>query len=234
MDEKELDKMAKDIEPIEEPKEASEEDSSEEAKTEVKSGVPAGFVEDKETYVKPDGKTATIPVRNLIREDSGAKKWMIGGLATILIVGLGASTAWLYIEERDTRNEMQSIKTGLDAARADAAKLRADAAKPIAEPATGEDFNAFSTEYDKMIKASVELTDVDEVAIESGIKTYYKLPTLPEGWQIVTGYKDAKADETTGKPINALVLWPAGDQKPAGFFEMNQDAEGKWTYSDLR
>ena len=229
MDDKELDDMAKDIEPVKVETEPTQTDAP------AIDAAPTGFVEDKETYVKPDGETTTTPTRNLIKEESGAKKWMLGGLATVLILGLGAASAWLYTDAQSVRNELQSTKTGLDAARADAAKLRADAVKPAIAPVTGEDFIAFSSEYNKMLEASIELTETDETAIETGIKTYYKLTTLPEGWQIVTGYKDAKADKTTGKPINALVLWPATDDKPAGFFEMNQDPDtGKWQYNDLR
>lgn len=111
MDEKELDKMAKDIEPIAEPKEAE---------------VPTGFVEDRETYVKPDGETTASPERtpNVIKEESGKGKWIFGGLATILILGLGGATAWAYTDAQSVRNELQSMKTGLDVAKADAAKLR--------------------------------------------------------------------------------------------------------------
>jgi hypothetical protein len=107
MDEKELDKMAKDIEPIEEPKEELITQNSD------------GFVEDKETYVKPDGETTTSPVRtpNVIKEESNKGKWVFGGLATILILGLGASSTWLYMDAQNVRNELQSVKTGLEATR---------------------------------------------------------------------------------------------------------------------
>lgn len=118
MDEKELDKMAKDIEPIEEPKDNAAPES------------PTGFVEDKETYVKPDGETTTTPVRspNVIKEESSKGKWIFRSLATILILGLGGATAWAYTDAQNVRNELQSLKTGLEAARSDAAKLRADVA----------------------------------------------------------------------------------------------------------
>lgn len=111
MDEKELDKMAKDIEPIAEPKEPE---------------VSTGFVEDRETYVKPDGETTASPERtpNVIKEGSGKGKWIFGGLATILILGLGGATAWAYTDAQSVRNELQSMKTGLDVAKTDAAKLR--------------------------------------------------------------------------------------------------------------
>jgi len=113
MDEKELDKMAKDIEPIAEP-------------VETETPAPTGFVEDRETYVKPDGETTTSPKRspNVIKEDSGAGKWVFGGLATILILGLGGATAWAYTDAQSVRKELQSVKTGLDTAKSDAAKLR--------------------------------------------------------------------------------------------------------------
>lgn len=222
MDEKELDKMAKDIEPIEEPKE------------DPKTDTPVGFVEDKETYVKPDGETTTAPVRtpNVIKEESGKGKWVFGGLATILILGLGAASAWLYTDAQDIRNELQSTKVGLDAARSDAAKLRDTTAKPVADPVTEADFAAFTKEYGKMVEAGTELSGEDKAAIEKAIKDYYKLSSLPEKWQVILGYKDAKADTQTGKPVNALVLWPETNQKPAGFFEVSQDKSGKWAYNE--
>lgn len=224
MDEKELDKMAKDIEPIEEPKE------------EVKTEAPVGFVEDKETYVKPDGETTTAPVRtpNVIKEESSTGKWVVGGLMTLFILGLGASTAWLYTDAQNTRNELKSVKTGLEAARADAAQLRSASNQPIADPVDGEDFEAFNKQYNEMLEAGVELSEADKAAIEKAVKDHYKLTTLPEKWQILLGYKDAKADKTTGKPVNALVLWPANEEKPAGFFEVTQDKDGKWGYNERR
>ena len=74
----------------------------------------------------------------------------------------------------------------------------------------------------------------DEKSIETAIKDYYKLTTLPEGWDIVVAYKDPDADATTGKPVNALVYWPATAQKPASFFEVSQSADGKWAYNEQR
>lgn len=142
MDEKELDKMAEDIEPIEETKE----EVVEAPKEEVKPEAPTGFVEDKETYVKSDGETTTTPVHNLIKEESGAKKWVLGGLASILILGLGAATAWLYMDAQNARNELLSVKTGLDTAKSDAAKLRDEVQalkvapkEPTEEPATTQE-----------------------------------------------------------------------------------------------
>lgn len=225
MDEKELDKMAKDIEPIEEPKE------------DVKPENPAGFVEDKETYVKPDGETTSTPVRTptVIKDESSKGKWVFGGLATILILGLGAASAWLYTDAQSIRNELQNTKTGLTAARDDAAKLRGQVTQnssPV--PVKSEDFATFIAEYDKMLEAGVELSETDKKDIEEGVKKYYKLSELPEKWQIVLGYKDAKVDKETGKPVNALVFWPASEEKPAGFFEMTQDKEGKWQYNEQR
>jgi hypothetical protein len=227
MDDKELDKMAKDLEPIEEPKETPEEPTE----------TPTGFVEDKETFVKPDGETTVAPKHSsgVIKEGSGKGKWVFGGLATVLVLALGASTAWIYMDAQNVRNELQSVKSGLDAARKDAAHLRDELTKkPTSQITAGEDFTAFSREYDKMLEASVELTEADQDAIEHGIKQHYKIDKLPEKMQIVLGYKDAKADKKTGKPINALVLSPESDEKPAGFFEMTQDATGKWKYNDLR
>lgn len=224
MDDKELDKMAKDLEATEEPKAAVAPAVEEQ-----------GFVEDKETYVKPDGETTTTPKRthDPISEDSGKGKWIFGGLATILILGLGAGSAWLYTDAQNARNELQSVKTGLEAARSDAAKLRENASKTTAkEPVTSEDFLAFNEEYNKMVESGVELSDEDRAAIEKAVKDYYKISSLPEKWQIVLGYKDAKADKETGKPVNALVLWPETEQKPAGFFEVSQDKNGKWAYNE--
>ena len=224
MDDKELDKMAKDLDTIDEPQQTS-----------PTTPVSDGFVEDKETYVKPDGETTDNPKpsRQAIKEDSAKGKWVLGGLATILVLALGAGSAWLYTDAQKARNELNSTKTGLEAARADAAKLRDQVAKkPIAQPVTGEDFDSFNKEYNKMLEASVELTDADKAAIAQSIKDYYKITTLPEKWQIILGYKDAKADKQTGKPANALVLWPASDQKPAGFFEVTQDKNGKWAYNE--
>lgn len=132
MDEKELDKMAKDIEPIAEP-------------TDAATPAPTGFVEDRETYVKPDGETTSTPERtpNVIKEESGKGKWIFGGLATILILGLGGATAWAYTDAQNVRNELQSVKTGLAAAKSDAAKLRDEVqalkAKSQEAPATIED-----------------------------------------------------------------------------------------------
>lgn len=172
MDEKELDKMAKDIEPIEEPKEG------------VKTQNSDGFVEDKETYVKPDGETTTAPVRtpNIIKEESNKGKWVFGGLATILILGLGGATAWAYTDAQSVRNELQSVKTGLDTAKTDAAKLRDEVqslkaktpeASPAVETITDRAENAALALQDATLrtddKAGVSKTKGDFVLINSGL-----------------------------------------------------------------
>ena len=115
MDDKEIDKAVDEIEPVD-------------------TDTSAAFVENKETFVKPDGETTATPARNVIKEESGAKKWVLGGLVVLLLAGLGAFGAWAYMDAQNARNELSSVKTGLDAARADVAKLRADATddkKPV-------------------------------------------------------------------------------------------------------
>ena len=77
-----------------------------------------------------------------------------------------------------------------------------------------------------MLEAGVELSETDKKDIEEGVKKYYKVSELPEKWQIILGYKDAKVDEKTGKPVNALVYWPANEEKPAGEYEVDFDGNG--------
>lgn len=171
MDENELDKMAKDIEPIVEP-----------AETEA---APTGFVEDRETYVKPDGETTSTPERtsNAIKEESHVGTWVMGGFLTLFILGLGASTAWLYTDAQNARNELQSIKTGLDTAKADAAKLRDEVqslkAKAI-EPVAPTDSLADRTEnvVAALQEATLDTKDTAKVSKTKGdfVLIYVGLP----------------------------------------------------------
>lgn len=166
---------------------------------------------------------------------SGAKKWLLGGLVVLVLAGLGALAYWQWAEADNTKKELSRAQAQLtaaqEAAKKDAAKDEETADTPPAS--SGEDFTAFVAEYNKMAAASVTLAAADEAAIEAAIKSYYKLSSLPEGWQIVTAYKDAEAD-STGKPVNALIYWPASTEKPAGFFEITQAKDGKWAYNEHR
>ena len=178
-------------------------------------------------------ETVAAPVVTAPKK-SGAKKWLLGGLVVLALAGLGAFAYWQWAEADNSKKELSRTQAQLTAAQEAAQKDAASDEGPADVPATsGEDFMTFVAEYNKMVAASVALTAADETAIEAAIKSYYKLSTLPDGWQIVTAYKDAEAD-STGKPVNALIYWPASAEKPAGFFEVTQAKDGKWAYNEQR
>lgn len=200
--------------------------------------VDAGPVsyEDSETYVTPEGKptpvTPTAAPLEISKKKSGAKKWLLTGIVVLLLAGLGALAYWQYAEAENARKEAESLRATLTTVQ-DASKTDTDK-EAVAEPASKtEDFAEFQRQYILIQEAAVSYSDTDKTAIEKGIKDYYKMTTMPSDWAILAVYKDAKADEATGKPLNALIYWPAGE-KPAGFFEMNQAANGSWTYNELR
>ena len=197
-----------------------------------------GAYDDKpETYVTPTGEPTTLEAVQtaplaMPKKKGGAGKWLLTGLVVLLLAGLGAALYWQWAEAQNAKQELTSTKASLQAAQ-DAAK-KEDAKTEPDTTAVGEDFKTFIAEYNKMAASSVALTDADKKAVETAVKDYYKLTTLPTGWQIVIAYKDAKADATTGKPVNVLVYWPASAEKPAGFFEVTQSADGKWAYNEQR
>lgn len=169
------------------------------------------------------------------KKKSSAKKWLLSGLVVLALAGLSALAYWQWTEADNAKKELGRTQAQLTAAQEAAMKDTAnDEETADTSPASsGEDFMAFVAEYNKMAAAGVTLTAADEAAIEAAIKSYYKLNSLPEGWQIVTAYKDAEAD-STGKPVNALIYWPASTEKPAGFFEVTQAKDGKWAYNEHR
>lgn len=111
MDDKELDKMAKDIEPA-----AIETD---------------GSVEDIEEPVVEDSTDEEVaPAPGPANEgSSGGRKLFLIAVIVLVIAGLGGLGAWAYLDGQSARSQVSSLKQGLEAARADAAKLRADAVK---------------------------------------------------------------------------------------------------------
>lgn len=203
-------------------------------------GAQQSYQSNPETYetttqepVRTDETVAAAPVV-ATKKKSGAKKWLLGGLTVLLLAGLGAFAYWQWSEAESAKKELSSIEAALQNAQ-DIAKSDSGTTEPDESiSSTAEDFDAFMDEYGKMAAVSAVLTDADEKAIETAIKDYYKLTTLPEGWQIVIAYKDAKADRTTGKPVNALIFWPASESKPAGFFEVSQTQDGSWKYNEQR
>jgi uncharacterized protein HemX len=200
----------------------------------------AAYDDKPETFVTPTGEPTTLETPQQMapltmpKKKGGAGKWLLGGLVVLLLAGLGAFAYWQWAEAENAKQELTSTKTALQAAQDAAKKQDAKTESDASIAAKGEDFKTFIAEYDKMAAASVSLTDADKKAIETAVKDHYKLATLPTGWQIVIAYKDAKADATTGKPVNALVYWPASSEKPAGFFEVTQAADGKWAYNEQR
>lgn len=167
------------------------------------------------------------------KNKSGAGKWLLVGLAILLVAGLGALAFWQWSEAQSAKQELASVQSQLEASQKTVAPAQEESNSGVARPEK-EDFNALSEEYRKLVANEAPLTDADKKAIETAIKDYYKLKEMPAGWQILIAYKDAKADETTGKAVGALVYWPASEQKPSGIFEVSSLADGKWAYNESR
>lgn len=194
----------------------------------------------KEEFVSADGAPASLeePVEQpavapVAKKKSGAGKWLLAGLGVLLVAGLGALAFWQWSEAQSANQELASVQSQLQASQKAAAPVQEKTDTGAEQPGK-EDFGAFAREYDKFVSNEAPLTDADKKAIETTIKDYYKLKELPAGWQILIAYKDAKADETTGKPVDALVYWPASEQKPSGVFEVSWVADGKWAYIERR
>ena len=120
MDDKELDKMVKDIEP-----EAIETDGSVE---DIEEPATEDTVETEVTQAPEPASEGS----------SGGRKFILIAVIVLVIAGLGGLGAWAYLDGQSARSQVTSLKQGLDAARADAAKLRADAA--LGDTTSGKDF----------------------------------------------------------------------------------------------
>lgn len=179
--------------------------------------------------IPPASRPASPPV--VVAKKKGRVPIIILSGLTAMLFGLLSSALYLkWTEAEDAKTQLSDAQSALVAAQA-AAKDKESANQKPTNAAKTEDFSAFLAEYNKMSAAAVAISDDETKAIEAAIKDHFKLATLPVGWTVVVAYKDAKADTTTGKPVNALVYWPALEQKPATFFEVAQMADGKWAYN---
>lgn len=77
-----------------------------------------------ETYVTPEGTPTTLGEAHaepqaqtvVASKKSGAKKWLLGGVAVLLLAALSALAYWQWAEAQNARDEVASLRTTLEAA----------------------------------------------------------------------------------------------------------------------
>lgn len=194
------------------------------AEDEVASSVP--FDIEKEEFVVPQ-TTAHVP-----KKSSGAKKWLLGGLVIVLLAGLGALTYYFYSVEQTDKQQTDQATNQLTTANATVANLRSQLSTNLAkddQPVTSADIQ---TAYNKIEANSVVVSATDKTAIFDAVKAYYKLSSLPDGTAVLAMYQLAKPFDATNNDSYALIYYPAGDTKPAIFFDMiKAKGTSTWKYN---
>jgi uncharacterized protein HemX len=163
------------------------------------------------------------------------QKFMTSFLLILLMAATGYAV-YSYLSEQklqqkvtDAENNSKLLQEALRAAN----KPNATNAAEHAETDKIASFSSFLKEYGDIRSASVQ---VDQTAtkkdIESALKSYYKLNSLPSSWDVLAVYQVVKPQTPPTGELHALVYWPATDTKPAGFIDMIKPVGAAWKYNE--
>lgn len=174
-------------------------------------------------------------------QKSGTGRMVLLVVTGILLVAALAVAAWSFIERARVAAELENTKTQLAEAQTTtnryklAAENLAASATPGSEPAPVT-FQSFITQYAELTSGSgsatseagrdYTLTAADKTAIETAVKSYYKISELPEGWAALGARKDPAG------AVHALVYWPESVSKQAGFMVITKSTSGFWKYNE--
>jgi hypothetical protein len=109
---------------------------------------PVGFTQpnpdnEPETYVTPEGRPTTLGEAHaepqaqapVTPKKSGVTKWVLGGMAVLLITAAGALAFWQGAEAQNAKQELSAAQDQLKTAQASLADLKETEEKSADEPA---------------------------------------------------------------------------------------------------